>query len=699
MMPTRLFPLFLFLALAMRFDPSYAQEDSIDYRMPEITISATRTEEPVYELPMAISIVTAGEFTTFRGEGLDEALSFVPGVVVQSRAGGTDVRLSIRGFGARGAGERSNSGTSRGIKVMVDGIPETEPDGRTSFDLIDIGATQKFDVVRSNASALYGSASGGVINLHSDLSFASSFARVSSSLGPFEFGKHSLQAGSVVGESRITTSLSDARSEGWRRHSGSRRSLVNASLFTPLSPKVRFQLRLSGASNRYEIPGPLTYDAMLIDPRQAHPLMSARNERRFNRQGRLGFTIEGDVDDSHSFWGMGFVSPKVLQRSERGTFRDFTRYHIGGSGVYTWRTAWTESLGSQLTMGFDESYQDGAQLFYTLTPSGDRGDTLRQNKREAAENFGLFVQEELKVDSRLSLIAGLRYDSQEYRLEDYLAGGAGAGKIFRSVTPRFALSYQFNPAHSVFANIGGGVETPAFNEVDPPPDSLILAAGGTPGDGFNPLLEPARSLTLEVGTKGISIPDRFIESFSYDLAVYRILISNDIVPWAGGRYYFTAGRSERYGMEVGGTVRSAWNVDLMGSVTVMRSRYLDYVSNLGRFDGNSAAGIPPASINLKIMYDGLPATRFDLSMEHLSPYYADDANLVEVPAYTVFHLSAGTALAYGSTTISLGGGLTNITDELYAESVYINPERFSGGYAAFEPGLPRSLYVTIGLRW
>ena len=49
--------------------------------------------------------------------------SRIPGVIAQSRYGTSDVRLIIRGFGARGAGDRSNSGTSRGIRVLLDGFP------------------------------------------------------------------------------------------------------------------------------------------------------------------------------------------------------------------------------------------------------------------------------------------------------------------------------------------------------------------------------------------------------------------------------------------------------------------------------------------------------------------------------------------------------------------------------------------------
>ena len=84
---------------------------------------------------------------------------------MQARYGTSDVRIAIRGFGARGAGDRSNAGTSRGVRVLLDGMPETEPDGRTSFDNIDLASAEGIDVIRSNASALWGNAAGGVISV------------------------------------------------------------------------------------------------------------------------------------------------------------------------------------------------------------------------------------------------------------------------------------------------------------------------------------------------------------------------------------------------------------------------------------------------------------------------------------------------------------------------------------------------------
>ena len=128
--------IFLLLIFLLGFSPhSQAQTkkksgetDTIKVQLTPVTVTATRYPENILEIPYAVSILTKEQLLNSMGYGFDEVLQTVPGVLAQSRSGNQDIRIVIRGFGARGAGDRSNSGTSRGIRIMMDGIPETEPD-------------------------------------------------------------------------------------------------------------------------------------------------------------------------------------------------------------------------------------------------------------------------------------------------------------------------------------------------------------------------------------------------------------------------------------------------------------------------------------------------------------------------------------------------------------------------------------------
>ena len=141
-----------------------AQAPSTQTPLEEIVVRATMIERTLDRTPAAVSVVGEDEIQLARQQlALDEALSRVPGVFMQNRYNfAQDLRVSIRGFGAR-----AQFGI-RGIKVLVDGIPETLPDGQGSVDSIDLGATSQIEVIRGPSSSLYGNASGGVISLTSE---------------------------------------------------------------------------------------------------------------------------------------------------------------------------------------------------------------------------------------------------------------------------------------------------------------------------------------------------------------------------------------------------------------------------------------------------------------------------------------------------------------------------------------------------
>lgn len=120
-------------------------------------------------------------------------------------------------------------------------------------------------------------------------------------------------------------------------------------------------------------------------------------------------------------------------------------------------------------------------------------------------------------------------------------------------------------------------------------------------------------------------------------------------------------------------------------------------NDFGAFDGNKTAGIPPFSLNVRTRYTIPSKVFFEVGVEHLSSYIADDANLVEIPTYTILHASAGYHIIVGSMYLKLIMGISNITNRKYVASAYINPERTSNGYAVYEPGLPRNFYVTISV--
>ena len=355
---------------------------------------------------------------TGAGVGLERALVGVPGVLAQSRSGFIDLRLTIRGFGARGAGDRSNAGTARGVRVVVDGFPETEPDGRTAFDLLDVMLAERVEVVRSNASALWGNASGGLVAVSTVPAVERGWARVTGVAGGFGLVQGVAEAAARVGSGSAFAAVTRASFDGWRAQSTAERSLVRAGYVGALGAHTGVGVFVTAADVRYDIPGPLTRAQFDADARQANATYAARFERRHNRTLRIGTTLTQATATGGTVTVSGFANPKALQRSERGTFRDFTRIHLGGGVSLVQPLGAVGGAPLRLAAGADGQAQDGAILFYGLTPDGTRAHDLRTNKGEGARTGGVYA--DLAADGwaggRLAATVGARVDALTYDL-------------------------------------------------------------------------------------------------------------------------------------------------------------------------------------------------------------------------------------------------------------------------------------------
>jgi iron complex outermembrane receptor protein len=654
------------------------------------TVRVQRDRLPADALlaPIAITEVRASDLVTERQIGLDEALDAVPGVVAQSRSGAQDVRITIRGFGARGAGDRSNAGTTRGIRIQLDGFPLTEPDGRTSLDLADLGAIERIRVVRSNASALFGSASGGLIDLSTHSRVGPRAYALRSSFGSFGLRRQHAMGVLPFASSSIRLSISDTRFDGWRRHSRSETTTLQASVFSDLSPRTNLGVFLAGTRNRNRQPGALTRAELETDPRQADPAYVAIDARRDNVIGRVGVRFQHSPRPDDLLSIGAFVEPKALHRAERNRFRDFTRYHTGGSVLYRWALPVAPRLKLRLSSGMDEAYQDGTVLFYDLTAAGDRGTTLESNTREAINSLGLYSQLELQPAPKLDLSAGARYDLVRFDFEDFQAPQLNAARTMNRLSPRLTASYRLRPSQSVFAAFSSGIEAPAFNEVDPPPEFEAIV-------GLNPILTPAHSFTLEIGTKGLQpLRDHGKSYLRYDAALYGLYVYNDIIPQDAGVFYTTAGKSRRAGIELGGELRLANGLYSRLAFGVSHNEYLEYRNDLGVFDGNESAGIPPVVFDTKVGWEAPSGVFFEAGVHALGRYFADDANSADVAPYGIADLTVGGRRALGGGVLEGFAGVENLFDERYVASVFIN----GIGGRFFEPGMERTFLFGLHFR-
>lgn len=687
----------------MRADTLARRADSARITLPAVTVTATRQRESIFAVPLAVSVVRKSDLEKTRGYSMADALQGVPGVLAQTRYGSSDVRLVIRGFGARGAGDRSNAGTSRGVRVLVDGIPETEPDGRTSFDLVDFAAAERVEIVRSNASAIWGNAAGGVVDITTAVTVERPYFSLGQMAGSYGFRRSIVQGGTRAGSASLSATFTNTSHRGWRAHSDARRSLLTTALIAPLGSRSSVQLLISAANDLFHIPGPLTLAQLQADPQQANSTYAARDERRHNKLGKIGLTADHQIDSANSISAMVFLNPKVLQRSERGTFRDFNRHHLGGNLIYRNRSRFSERVSGTTIAGADEAFQGGTILFYSLSPDGQRGSELRDNKGENSTNRGLFLQQELLFADRIVIEAGARYDDITYNYRNFIRPTLDAAKSFRRVTPKVGFSYRASPSHSFYMNVGGGIEAPAGNETDP-----AATFGQDTVTAINPLLDAIRSTTWEIGTKQVALAGGV--AVAYDAALYRTDVRNEIIPYRGGRFYFTAGRVRREGAELGANLAMPAGFQLRGSLTSARNRYVEYVVDsvhygnpgaVASYAGNRVAGLPNVFYAVTAAQD-IPRApvNVQLTVRGIGRYFADDANTVAVPAHTTLGLMASLSHPVEVTRGILLRGfieVQNVLNRTYIGSAFTNPDIVGGVPVAFEPGSPRSLVISASV--
>ncbi len=669
-------------------DRVYSLTDTVRIEGERVAIDPLRA-------PAAATLLTKRDWETGRLAGIDDALSLVPGVIAQTRSGAQDVRLTIRGFGARGSGERSNAGTTRGVRVTLDGFPLTEPDGRTSLDLADMGLMDAVRVVRSNTSGLFGPASGGLVDLYSTTKFTTPFAEAGAQFGSFGYARQQARFGMLAGQSRMSFNVSTTDYDGWRAHSGGSQTTIMGSIQADPSPRTSLGVFLSATSNLQRQPGALTQAEYDANPRQADANTVSQNARRDNRIGRVGAKLDQKFGDGQLLHLGAFVEPKTIHRSERNRFRDFQRVHTGGSALYTLPIPIGER-SVKWTTGVDEAFQDGTVLFYNLGPDGTRGTELIANQREGISTFGVFSEVNVEPAPKWAITGGARWDFMHYISEDHTAPEHDAKRTLKRVSPRAAISYRVRPDHSLYAALSSGIEGPAFNEIDPPPpfdESTTL----------NPFLDPAYSTTFEVGAKGTRHFGRGFDTVGYDVAVYTLTVKNDIIPWAGGTYYRTAGESRRSGVEFGLSAGTDYGFTGRLALTATRNRYVDYETGAPndagdlvtvRFDDNESAGIPATVLNASARYQYAHGPYLEAAFHRISDYFANDANTDKVPSHNVLDLTVGASHSFTFSDVGLFVSGRNITDERYVASAYVNG--VSGRY--LEAGMERNVLVGINLR-
>jgi len=674
-----------------------AQDTARVRQLPELNVTVTRSAEPLLRVPYAVGVldrtdIQRGQQTT----GIDEALNNLPGVVVSNRYNfSLDQRISIRGFGSR-----SNFGV-RGLKILLDGVPQTLPDGQSQLTNIDFSTIERAEVLRGASSSLYGNASGGVISFQSQAATAGPFAqtvRVQGGSGERngdDFYKWQTWTSGRSGRVSGTLSLSQFKADGFRQHSAAEVRQLNAGVDYAISGSTLARLRLSLADNpEAQNPGALTLAEYLANPDSAASNNIRRGADKDAQQHQLAFGLRHFDEAGNEYEATVFgllrdlanplaAPPDVNPGPTAGTYVAIDRA-VGGVRLSASRRLGPNSEAPRLTTGADlQLMRDDRQNL--VHDGGVPTGTVFLDQLEKITELGPFAQVQWSPNERLLLSTGLRYDWVRFALDDrYVGDGTddSGARTMSALSANVGASWTFNDRFVPYVNVSTAFETPTTTE-------LVNQADGS--GGFNPQLGPQRAVNYEIGARGQPIP-----AVSYSVAFFLGRVTDAIVQQAevGGRAFFrNAGRTHNDGAEVGLTLSPVSALTLSAAYTYARYRFADEALN-----GNRLPGVPEHFWRLGLR-SILPAG-FYADADHTisTSVAADDVNTIIVPAWGagVTNLRVGWAGDIGTLTLAPFLGLNNLWDRRYIGSVTLN----GLGGRVIEPAPGRVVYVgtEIGYR-
>ncbi len=665
-------------------------------RLPELRVTVTRAPEPLQRVPYAVAVLDRTELQRAQLTiGVDEALNNVPGVVVANRHNfSLDQRISIRGFGSR-----SNFGV-RGLKILLDGVPQTLPDGQSQLTNIDFANIDRAEVLRGASSSLYGNASGGVIAFQSQAAAPSRFAqtlRVQGGSGKRDgddFYKWQTWTSGRSGAVSGTLALSQFKADGFRQHSAAEFRQLNAGLDYALGGSTLARLRLSLADNpEAQNPGALTLTEYLANPDSAAPNNILRGADKDAQQHQLAlglrhFDPSGNEYEVTLFGLLRDLANPLAAPSDvnpgptAGTYVAIDRA-VGGARVSTSQRLGGGDTPARVTAGADlQRMRDDRQNL--VHNGGVPTATVFLDQLEEVTEFGPFAQALWSPPEPLLHRAGLRYDWVRFDLEDrYLGDGfndSGA-RTMSALSGNVGASWAFGDGLVPYANVATAFETPTTTELVNQPDG---------SGGFNPELGPQRAVNYEIGARGQPAP-----GISYSVALFLGRVTDAIVQQeeVGGRAFFrNAGKTHNDGAEIGLNVSPAAGLSLRGSYTYARYRFAEYRLADGTvLDGNRLPGVPEHFWRLGVR-TSLPSN-FYADADHTisSSILADDANTLWVDAWGagVTNLRLGWDGQTGSVQVAPFLGVNNLWDRRYIGSVTLN-----GLFGrVFEPAPRRVIYI------
>ncbi|MDC5135610.1 TonB-dependent receptor [Acinetobacter baumannii] len=652
-------------------------------KLPTLHVEATRTDTGYLQTPASVFRIEAPQVDSSSQVNLTEVVKGIPSLQIRNRENyAQDLQLSMRGFGAR-----STFGV-RGIRLYVDGIPATMPDGQGQTSNIDLSSLDHVEVLTGPFSSLYGNSSGGTILTSTKEGQGKDSIELSYSGGSHDKSRAGLvlQGGAKgANEPSYIISSSYFDTDGYREHSGAEKVLNNAKLSWNLDDGSKINWVTNYVKIHADDPQGLNRDQWNANPKQVNDADNTYKVRKDIEQTQTGITWSKPINDKNELYAMAYLGnrqvtqyqsiPKSTQEAndnQAGGVIDFKRNYYGADFRWTGKELLpntTLSVGVALD-AMDED-RKGFENFNADGIYGVKG-KLRRDEDNTLWNIDPYLQASWQFLPTWRLDTGVRYSNVHYKSEDnYLSNGDDSGKTdYDKVLPSVALSWQILPELMAYVSYAKGFETPTFTEMAYRPDGQ---------SGFNFDLTASTSDTYETGLKSQN------QLGDFTLAVFQTKTKDDIVSAgnSNGRSTFrNADKTLREGVEF------AWNKKLWRDLTATASyAYLDATFDANvpeKLDkkgkvlasaissGNAIPGIAKNQVYASLAWQPSHGLYGGVDVQYMDKVYVNDTNSDAAPSYSVTSANIGYAWVVNDWKIISFARVDNLFDKNYAGSVIVN---------------------------
>ncbi|TYP95173.1 iron complex outermembrane recepter protein [Fodinibius salinus] len=653
-------------------------QDSLEIELDPIKVTALQSVISSPGAPLSVTSLTRDLQSVNHSSSL--SLSAVgeqlPGLWINDRQNyALGERLTIRGVGWR-----SSFGV-RGIQVVLDGIPLTVADGQTMINIVEPSFIRKAELIRGPAATYWGNSSGGVLYLSTRPSFDdTSNTRVRLQGGSFGLKKAEASFSNHNSGHKYSAYGSYLSTNGFRDYSAA--EILRTGITGSINLTSRSQLRYQAAG--------------IHMPKAQHPSSLTAQQAQNNPQmavTEFADSAKAGKEITQAQTGLSYLldTPAgIITINGYGIYRDLSNpLPFGIITVNRWVGGLRSSLKRDwnqfgLQVGIESKLQNDDRTEFDNAGDATRGaETVNQIER--VWNQAAFVSGSYRLGN-LRFLGGLRFDKLTFTTDAQSANVSGK-RNFQALSPNFGVT--FKPSNqTLFANISTSFEAPTTTE-------LVNRPGG--GNGFNPQLKPEKTIGVETGIRGTI----FDQGLQYDVALYRLWISELLFPYQlsknGPTFYRNQGKTMHSGIEG----RLSWTINreltLSTNINLNKAIFKDALTHdTTSIDGNNVPGIPNFRLNSNIRWSP-DSFITSLSYERVSSYAVNNKNTAINDAYNVLDAKFSYKIPFSkkSGTFHPFININNILNQRYNGSVVVN----SSGGNYYEPAPGRNWQVGVSFNY